>query len=84
VEEKTVEIYGTHWCPDCHRAKRFFESRGIPYRWYDIEDDGEAFKRAEALRKGYKRVPILLFPDGSVLIEPSDAALEAQLKKDET
>jgi mycoredoxin len=31
---------------------------------------------------GYKSVPTIVFPDGSVLVEPSNAALEKKLGED--
>jgi glutaredoxin-like YruB-family protein len=40
-----VEIYTTRWCRYCKDAKRYFQSRGIRYREYDIERDRTAARR---------------------------------------
>lgn len=40
-----VELFVTSWCPYCKDAIRFFRSRGIPYKVYDIEKDVDAARR---------------------------------------
>lgn len=40
--EETLTVYSTTWCPDCHRAKAFLESKGVAYREIDIEATPEA------------------------------------------
>ena len=32
-----VVLYSTAWCPHCKRARRYLQSRGVPYREYDVE-----------------------------------------------
>jgi glutaredoxin len=43
---REVELYITRWCTYCKMAANFLRSKGIPFKWYDIERDREA-----ALRK---------------------------------
>ncbi|OGO31218.1 MAG: NrdH-redoxin [Chloroflexi bacterium RBG_16_56_11] len=75
-----IRVYGTRWCPDCVRAKQVLEKLNIKYRWYDIESDPEAVALVEKINGGYKSVPTIVFPDGSVLVEPSNTALEKKLQ----
>jgi len=44
-----VELYVTSWCKYCKKARKFFESRGIPITEYDIEKDSEAALRKQNL-----------------------------------
>lgn len=44
-----VDLYVTSWCPYCHKAKAFFQSRGIKVRVYDIEKDRRAAARKKKL-----------------------------------
>ncbi len=76
MSEKIVQIYGTIWCPDCHRTKAFFQAHGVPFEWFDIEKDAEALKRVREIDANNKRVPVVVYPDGEVLIEPSNADLQ--------
>ena len=74
-----ITVYATPWCGDCHRARRVLERLGARYRWIDVEQDAEAEAAAVRLNGGQRKVPTILFPDGSVLVEPSDDELEAKL-----
>ena len=49
-----VELYVTSWCPYCNKARNYFQSRGIPFKVYDIEKDKRAAERKKRLdyRKG--------------------------------
>lgn len=73
-----IVMYGADWCGDCHRAKRFLDGRGIAYRWIDVEHDPAMAEEARRIG-GRPNIPVIVFPDGSVLVEPSDADLENKL-----
>lgn len=75
-----IIMYGTTWCPDCTRAKRVLERHNVPYTWINIEEDAAARTRVQEINGGYMSVPTILFPDGSVLVEPGNSELEAKLK----
>lgn len=74
-------MYSTTWCGDCRRAKRVFADFGVPYREVNIEDDEDAAELVQTLNNGLRSVPTIVFPDGSVLVEPSNAALAAVLAR---
>lgn len=79
MSENGIVVYGTAWCGDCRRAKKLLEGRGIEYVWVDVEEQQGAREEMLRLNGDDRRVPTLLFPDGSVLVEPSDAELGARL-----
>ncbi|HEC24343.1 MAG TPA: FAD-binding protein [Chloroflexi bacterium] len=74
-----IVVYGTTWCPDCKRAKQFFGEHRIQYDWVDIEQDKEAAAYVEKVNNGARSVPTIIFPDGSRLVEPSNAELAEKL-----
>jgi mycoredoxin len=74
-----ITVYATTWCGDCHRAKRVLDRHGARYLWIDVDEDPEAAEQAVRISGGRRRVPTILFPDGSVLVEPTDPELEAKL-----
>jgi mycoredoxin len=74
-----IVMYSTSWCGDCRRAKRVFEARGLAYTEISITEDMAAAAVVMRLNGGMRSVPTILFPDGSILVEPSAAALEAKL-----
>jgi mycoredoxin len=77
--EQAIILYGTAWCGDCRRARRFLESKGIAYTYIDIEADAAAAAEVERRNNGYKSVPTIVFPDGTVLVEPSNRELAGKL-----
>ena len=79
MSEDAIVVYGTAWCGDCRRAKKLLERHGIDYAWVDVEERKGAKEEMLRLNGGDRRVPTLLFPDGSVLVEPSNAELGAKL-----
>lgn len=79
MDENGVVVYGTAWCGDCRRAKKLLERRGVGYVFVDLERRKGARDEMLRLNGGDRRVPTLLFPDGSVLVEPKGPELEARL-----
>jgi thioredoxin reductase (NADPH) len=74
-----IRVYSTVWCPDCKRAKKFFGEQRIPYLNIDIEQDSEAMAYVERVNQGKHIIPTIVFPDGSILVEPSNAQLADKL-----
>jgi mycoredoxin len=81
MEEKTPEIvmYGTTWCGGTRRARLVFDQNHIAYRWVDIDKDAAARHFVEETNHGYRSVPTIIFPDGTILVEPSDLELSKKL-----
>lgn len=76
---EVIQVYGAHWCPDCRRSKRFLGEQQIPYDWIDIEKNEEARHYVEEVNDGKRIIPTIVFPDGSILVEPSNAELAQKL-----
>src|SRR2546425_1992253 len=74
-----IKVYGAAWCPDCKRAKKFLGEQRVAYDWTDIDQDQEGMRFVEQLQNGGRTIPTILFPDGSHLLEPSNADLAHKL-----
>lgn len=81
--EKKIKMYATTWCSDCRMARRWFDSRGIPYEYINIEEDDKAAEYVRCVNGGRQSVPTIIFPDGSVLVEPSPRELAAKLQDED-
>ena len=77
--DQGIVMYATTWCGDCRRAKRVMDSLNAPYSYINIDHDDAAAARVVTINKGSRSVPTIVFPDGSVLVEPSNAALTQKL-----
>jgi mycoredoxin len=74
-----IVIYGTSWCGGSRRSRLLLDRYGIPYQWVDIDQDEQAGKLVERLNQGYRSVPTIVWPDGSMLTEPSEEELARKL-----
>jgi thioredoxin reductase (NADPH) len=78
-DRKKIVIYGTSWCPDCHRSRQFLGEQRIHYVWVDIDQDADAADYVQRLNNGKRIVPTIVFSDGEKLTEPSNAELAQKL-----
>lgn len=76
-----VRVYGTETCHDTLRTRTYLDRREVEYNYYDIEKDAGIARTALALAHGSQKIPVVDLGEGSVLVEPSDAELEAELHR---
>ncbi len=65
-----IIMYATDTCADCFRVKKYFEAKGISYRRVGLEGDVKAAEFVMRINRGLRSVPTIVFPDGSILVEP--------------
>ena len=70
-----IRVAGTLWSANSHTVKDFLARNQIPYQWLDIELDTEARNLVESVSDGQTRLPVVFFPDGKTLVEPSIQAV---------
>ncbi len=80
MTSQSIRMYATAWCGDCFRATRFLDTHAVNYEYIDINDDPEGARVVERVNNGNRSVPTIVFPDGSVLVEPSDRELADKLQ----
>lgn len=73
-----ITMFGADWCGDCRRAKALLDTAKIDYDYVDLVQEEDQAKVAEAI-SGRKNIPVIVFPDGSFLVEPSNDELVAKL-----
>jgi mycoredoxin len=75
-----ITMYSADWCGDCRRSKRLIDSLNVEYTIIDVEADPTASDRVIEINGGQRSIPVIVFPDGSHLTEPSDNDLKAKLE----
>ena len=75
-------MYGADWCGDCRRSKRLLDELSVDYDYVNLVDEPEQAVVAEGI-SGRKNIPVITFPDGSHLVEPSDPELKKKLEVSE-
>ena len=80
TKQDKIILYGAAWCGDCVRSKAYLDSIGCEYEYIDIAEDESAVAKVLEINNGMKSIPTTLFPDGKVLVEPSNQELEEEIK----
>jgi len=74
-----IEFYGSLTCPDCRRAKEYLDNKNISYEFFDIAESADAADKVVEINNGLRSIPTIVFPDKTILVEPSDHELQAAL-----
>jgi len=74
-----IVMYTTQVCGDCLRAKAFFQANNIKFLQIGIENDQRAAEFVSEINRGLHSVPTIIFPDGSVLSEPTWEELKEKI-----
>jgi len=70
-----IRVAGTLWSASSHNVKDFLARNQVPYQWLDIELDKEALALVEAVNQEKHSLPVVFFPDGTSLVDPSNREL---------
>jgi len=68
-----VRLIDARWSPAAHLLKGFLARNQIPYLWLDAERHAEARRLLEAAGAGVDDLPLVVCPDGSLLLRASPA-----------
>jgi thioredoxin reductase (NADPH) len=84
MSDKKVEVivYGTSWCPDCDRVKRFLLERDTDFRYVDIDGDEAAAEEMIRLAGGKRIIPVVRIGD-EALVNPDNMTLGEHLGMDD-
>jgi thioredoxin reductase (NADPH) len=70
-EFQGIRVVGTTWSRASHEVKDFLSRNQIPYRWLDLDTDPAASRLLATLAGDPSCVPVVVFPDGANLVEPT-------------
>lgn len=76
-----IDFYTTDWCGDCVRSKALLNKLDVDFNEINVDLDEEANQYIKTLQVDQRRIPTIVFEDGSFLVEPSDVELENKLKE---
>jgi glutaredoxin 3 len=74
---KPIKIYTKDYCPYCHRAKAFFDSKGLQYKEVDLQNDAATAEKLFA-QTGFRTVPQIFIGDECIGGYDSMMELERQ------
>ncbi len=75
-----ILLYCTTWCGGCYRAQHLFDEQGVAYTYIDIDKDSTSAEFVMQTNGGNRSVPTIVFPDGSILVEPNQIELAEKVE----
>ena len=76
-----IDFYTTDWCGDCVRSKALLNKLNVAFNEINVDLNEDANEYIKTLQVDQRRIPTIVFEDGSFLDQPSDVELENKLKE---
>jgi thioredoxin reductase (NADPH) len=74
-----LRVIGHRWSLKDHKVRNFLSRNHVPYRWFDVANGQEVVKLLTDRQLDPSRLPVVLFADGSVLVDPELEDLAARV-----
>ena len=74
-----LRVIGHRWSLRDHEVRSFLSRNHVPYRWMDVAGSDEAVKLLKERELELDQLPVVLFPDGSMLVDPKPEVLAARV-----
>jgi thioredoxin reductase (NADPH) len=72
-----IRVIGHRLSPDTHQIRDFLTRNMQPFQFFEVDRDAGALNLARQLSQG--RLPLVIFPEGPLLVAPSNADLAGTL-----
>lgn len=74
-----LRVVGCRFSPESHQLRDFLVRNCVPFEWLDIEREPEVRRLLGDDELKNVRLPVVLFPDGTNLIQPTNAELAEKI-----
>jgi thioredoxin reductase (NADPH) len=74
-----IRVVGTRWSSTDHAVREFLSRNRIPYQWLNPEQHPEAVDLLKEKGLDDTRLPVVIFGDGTALVQPSSNDLATKL-----
>jgi thioredoxin reductase (NADPH) len=74
-----IRVAGTALSPSIFPVKDFLASNQVPYQYVDLDRDAATRALVESLPDGMSKLPVVFFPDGASLVQPTARDLAERL-----
>lgn len=80
ADSATIRMYGAEWCGDCRRTSKQLTDLGVAFDYIDLVAQPDQVDVAKEIA-GRANIPVVVYPDGSHHVEPSNKEVEAKLRE---
>jgi thioredoxin reductase (NADPH) len=74
-----IRVAGNSLSPASFAVKDFLASNQVPYQWLDMDNEATVRELLSGSNGGGVRLPMVLFPDGTTLVQPTPRELAEKL-----
>ncbi len=74
-----IRVAGNALSPASFAVKDFLASNQVPYQWIDMENEAAVRELLSGASGGATRLPMVFFPDGTTLVQPTARELAEKL-----
>ncbi len=74
-----LRVIGHRWSLNDHSVRDFLSRNQVPYRWLDVAAGPEALKLLTERQLDPEKLPVILFADGTALVDPELDALAGRV-----
>jgi thioredoxin reductase (NADPH) len=74
-----LRVIGPRWSQNDYQVRDFLSRNQIPYVWLDPEKSDEAVQLLERYKLSDRKLPAVLFPDGTSLVQPNQTELASRI-----
>jgi thioredoxin reductase (NADPH) len=74
-----IRVVGHRWSLKDHEMRTFLSRNHVPYRWFDVASEGDALKLLEERGLTADKLPVVIFADGTTLVDPAPEELAGRV-----
>ncbi len=74
-----IRVAGTSLSAPSYSVREFLSTNQVPYRWVDLDHDAPTRELVLAQAEGLSKLPVVFFPDGTLLVRPDHRELAEKL-----
>ena len=79
IDIGNLQVIGSRFSPEAHKIRDFLARNCVPFEWLDVDRDPEARRLLGDTDAKSSALPIVVFPDGAKLTQPTNAEIAKKI-----
>jgi len=79
VTIENLRVIGSRFSPEAHQIRDFLARNCVPFEWLDVDRDEEALRLLGDSKTELSHLPVVVFPDGTKLTQPTNAEIAQKI-----
>ena len=79
IDIGNLRVIGARFSPEAHKIRDFLARNCVPFEWLDVDRDPEARRLLGDTDAKSSALPIVVFPDGTKLTQPTNAEIAKKI-----